>query len=62
MFCVLPAVVSGFILGILQALSLFGSPAILAMPAGFHTITTQIWSLFQYPPKVEMASPDPANR
>ena len=53
---VLPAILSGFILSVLQALALFGSPAILALPAGFHTITTQIWSLFQYPPKVEMAA------
>lgn len=53
---VLPAVLSGFILSLLQALALFGSPAILALPAGFHTITTQIWSLFQYPPKPEMAA------
>jgi iron(III) transport system permease protein len=53
---VLPALVSGFILAVLQALALFGSPAILALPAGFHTITTQIWALFQYPPKVEMAA------
>ncbi len=51
-----PAILSGFILSVLQALALFGSPAILALPAGFHTITTQIWSLFQYPPKVEMAA------
>ena len=53
---VLPAIASGFILAVLQALALFGSPAILALPAGFHTITTQIWALFQYPPKVEMAA------
>jgi iron(III) transport system permease protein len=53
---VAPALVSGFILSVLQALALFGSPAILAMPAGFHTITTQIWSLFQYPPKIEQAA------
>ena len=53
---VLPALVSGFILSVLQALALFGSPAILALPAGFHTVTTQIWSLFQFPPKVEMAA------
>jgi iron(III) transport system permease protein len=53
---VLPAVASGFILAVLQALALFGSPAILALPAGFHTITTQIWSYFQYPPKVELAA------
>jgi len=51
-----PALGSGFILAVLQALALFGSPAILALPAGFHTITTQIWALFQYPPKVEMAA------
>jgi iron(III) transport system permease protein len=53
---VAPALVSGFILAVLQALALFGSPAILALPAGFHTITTQIWAMFQYPPKVEMAA------
>jgi iron(III) transport system permease protein len=53
---VLPALASGFILAVLQALALFGSPAILALPAGFHTITTQIWSLFQFPPKVEQAA------
>jgi iron(III) transport system permease protein len=53
---VMPALVSGFILAVLQALALFGSPAILALPAGFHTITTQIWSFFQYPPKIEQAA------
>jgi iron(III) transport system permease protein len=53
---VLPAVVSGFILAVLQALALFGSPAILALPAGFHTVTTQLWAFFQYPPRVEMAA------
>src|SRR5437667_12028449 len=52
----LPAIISGFILAVLQALALFGSPAILALPAGFHTITTQIWTFFQYPPKVEQAA------
>ncbi|HSB81623.1 MAG TPA: iron ABC transporter permease [Candidatus Methylomirabilis sp.] len=53
---VAPALLSGFILAALQALALFGSPAILALPAGFHTITTQIWALFQYPPKTETAA------
>jgi iron(III) transport system permease protein len=53
---VAPAILSGFILAVLQAMALFGSPAILALPAGFHTITTQIWALFQYPPKIEMAA------
>jgi iron(III) transport system permease protein len=35
---------------------LFGSPAILAIPPGFHTMTTKIWSLFNYPPKAELAA------
>src|SRR5438270_3540799 len=51
-----PALLSGFILSVLQALALFGSPAILSLPAGFHTITTQIWTFFQFPPKTEMAA------
>jgi iron(III) transport system permease protein len=53
---VFPAILSGFILAVLQALALFGSPAILGLPAGFHTVTTQIWALFQYPPRIEMAA------
>jgi iron(III) transport system permease protein len=35
---------------------MFGSPAIIALPAGFHVITTKIWSLFQYPPKPGLAA------
>ncbi len=53
---VAPAAVSGFILAVLQALALFGSPAILALPAGFHTVTTQIWSFFHFPPRTELAA------
>jgi iron(III) transport system permease protein len=53
---VLPAILSGFILAVLQALALFGSPAILALPAGFHTVTTQMWSFFQYPPRADLAA------
>ena len=52
----LPAMLAGTLIAILQALTMFGSPAILAMPAGFHVITTKIWSLFQYPPKPELAA------
>ena len=53
---VLPALLAGAIVAFLQAMTLFGSPAILALPAGFHTMTTKIWSLFQYPPKPELAA------
>jgi iron(III) transport system permease protein len=52
----LPALLAGGLIAFLQAMTLFGSPAILALPAGFHTMTTKIWSLFQYPPKPELAA------
>src|SRR4051795_6409502 len=52
----LPALLAGALVAFLQAMTLFGSPAILAIPAGFHTMTTKIWSLFQYPPKLELAA------
>ncbi len=52
----LPAMLAGALVAFLQAMTLFGSPAILAMPAGFHTMTTKIWSLFQFPPRPELAA------
>jgi iron(III) transport system permease protein len=51
-----PALVGGFILAFLHSLSLFGAPAILGLPAGLHTITTQIWAFFQYPPRMDLAA------
>ena len=53
---VLPALLAGFLIAFLQAMTQFGTPAILALPAGFHVLTTKIWSLFQYPPQ------DPSGR
>ncbi|MBM3568312.1 MAG: iron ABC transporter permease [Alphaproteobacteria bacterium] len=53
---VLPALLAGAVVAFLQAMTLFGSPAILALPAGFHTLTTKIWSLFQFPPKPHLAA------
>ncbi len=52
----LPTLLAGALIAFLQALNLFGSPAILAIPAGFHTLTTKIWSLFEFPPKPELAA------
>jgi iron(III) transport system permease protein len=43
----LPALLAGALVAFLQGMTLFGSPAILALPAGFHTMTTKIWSLFR---------------
>jgi iron(III) transport system permease protein len=51
-----PALLGGFIVAFLHSLSLFGAPAILGLPAGLHTITTQIWAFFQYPPRLDLAA------
>lgn len=53
---VMPALLAGALLSFIQALTQFGTPAILALPAGFHLITTKIWSLFQYPPHPHLAA------
>lgn len=53
---VLPSLVAGALIAFLQAMTQFGAPAILALPAGFHVITTKIWSLFQYPPNPQLAA------
>jgi iron(III) transport system permease protein len=52
----MPAVLGGFIVAFLHSLSLFGAPAILGLPAGIHTVTTQIWALFHYPPRLDLAA------
>jgi iron(III) transport system permease protein len=51
-----PAIIGGFILSFLETIVLFGAPAMLALPARFHVMTTQIWAFFHYPPKVEVAA------
>ncbi|MDQ6680753.1 MAG: iron ABC transporter permease [Pseudomonadota bacterium] len=53
---VLPAVLGAFILVFLEAIALFGSPALLALPGRFHVVTTQLWQFFEYPPRVGMAA------
>ena len=53
---VVPALLGGFLVAFLQAMTLFGTPAILALPAGIETMTTKIWSLFQFPPKLGLAA------
>lgn len=53
---VLPAMLAGSLIAIVQAFTMFGSPAILALPAGFHVLTTKIWSYFQFPPRLDLAA------
>lgn len=51
-----PAILGGFLLAVLEALVLFGAPAMIAIPARFHVMTTQLWTFFQYPPRIEVAA------
>lgn len=51
-----PAILGAFLLAVLEALVLFGAPAMIAIPSRFHVMTTQLWTFFQYPPKIEVAA------
>ena len=53
---VAPALLAGFLVAFLQSMTLFGVPAILALPAGIDTMTTKNWSLFQFPPQLGLAA------
>jgi len=53
---VLPAILGALILVFLEAIALFGSPALLALPGRFHVVTTQLWQFFEFPPQVGVAS------
>lgn len=53
---VLPAILGAFILVFLEAIALFGSPALLALPGRFQVVTTQLWQFFEFPPRVGVAS------
>jgi iron(III) transport system permease protein len=53
---ILPAILAGALVAFLQSMTVFGSAAIITLPAGFHTMTTRIWSLFQFPPKPGLAA------
>lgn len=51
-----PAIVAGFILMFLESLILYGVPAVIGVPARVYVVTTQLWSLFEYPPQIGLAS------
>jgi iron(III) transport system permease protein len=53
---VLPALLAGALVAFVGTLTQFGVPAILALPAGFHVITTKIWALFQPPAEPHLAA------
>ena len=53
---VLPAILGALILVFLEAIALFGSPALIALPGRFEVVTTQLWQFFEFPPQVGVAA------
>ncbi|HEU5017009.1 MAG TPA: iron ABC transporter permease [Pseudolabrys sp.] len=51
----LPAILAGAIITFLEAIALFGSPAMIAIPARYNVVTTQLLEFFGYPVRVEVA-------
>jgi iron(III) transport system permease protein len=53
---VLPALIGGLIVTFLQAIALFGVPALISIPARFPVVATQLWQFFEFPVQVEVAA------
>jgi iron(III) transport system permease protein len=53
---VAPAVLSGTLLAFVNAIALFGSQAIIGLPARIVTLPTRIYALFDFPPEYGLAS------
>lgn len=51
-----PAIISGAILSFLEAMALFGVPAVLGKSRGIFTLTTRIYQLFNYPPNFQQGA------
>ncbi len=51
-----PAIIGGTIVVFLETIALFGTPAIIGIPARINVVTTQLWQFFEYPVRVEVAS------
>ena len=53
---VLPAILGGGIIVFLDTVALFGTPAIIALPARIPTMTLVLWQFFEFPVRAEAAA------
>lgn len=53
---VAPAILSGTLIAFVNSIALFGSQAIIGLPGRIFTLSTRIYSLFDYPPQYGLAS------
>jgi iron(III) transport system permease protein len=51
-----PAILAGALISFIDAIALFGSQAIVGLPARIFTLPTRIYALFDYPPQYGLAS------
>lgn len=52
---VAPAVLGACMLVFLEAIALYGTPALIAIPARYNVATTQLTTFFEFPLRIEMA-------
>src|SRR2546425_564714 len=52
----LPAIVASLILMFLETIILYGVPAMIGVPARIYVLTTQLFSLFEWPPRIGLAA------
>jgi iron(III) transport system permease protein len=52
----MPAILGSVLLVFLEVLGLYGTPALIAIPARFNVVTTQIAAFFENPVRVEVAA------
>ena len=53
---IVPAILGGAIITFLDTLALFGTPAIIALPARINVMTLQLWQYFEFPVRAEAAA------
>ncbi len=51
-----PSIIGGFVIVFLETIALFGTPAIIGIPARINVVTTQLWQFFEAPVRVEVAA------
>ncbi|MBX9698004.1 MAG: iron ABC transporter permease [Acetobacteraceae bacterium] len=51
-----PTILAGTILVFLETIALFGTPAIIGIPARINVVTTQLWQFFEVPVRAEVAA------
>lgn len=53
---ILPSIIGGMIITFLQSIALFGVPAMIAIPARYPLVVTQLWEFFSAPVRIGAAA------